>query len=314
MQLIRGLHNLSPDERGRAVTIGNFDGVHIGHQAILASLRLSAQPLGMPSTVVLFEPQPMEFFLGDRAPARLMRWHDKVEALRHAGIDEVLVLRFDEAMRSLTAHDFVERVLAQGLGCRLLIIGDDFRFGCDRQGDFAYLQKCASRYGYTVQDTPSVEIAGERISSTLLREALTVADFERVYQCLGHNFVMSGRVVQGDQLGRTLGVPTANILLRRQVSPLQGVYAVKVRWQPGSDFYAVANVGNRPTVAGQVPRLEVHLLDFSGDLYGKRLHVEFLCKLREEHKFASLEALKAAIAADIMQARKFFAQRAVKSL
>ncbi len=305
---------MSPDVRGRAVTIGNFDGVHRGHQAILASLRHAAQQLGVPATVVLFEPQPMEFFLGDRAPARLMRWHDKVEALRQAGMDEVVVLRFDHALRSLTAHEFVDRVLVRGLACRLLIVGDDFRFGCDRQGDYDYLQKQASICGYTVQDTPSVQVAGQRISSTLLREALTMADFDKVAQYLGHEFVMSGRVVQGDQLGRTLGVPTANIQLRRQVSPLQGVYAVKVSWQSGSEILAVANVGNRPTVAGQIPRLEVHLLDFSGDLYGKRLYVEFLCKLREEHKFTSLEALKAAIALDILQAREFFAQRAVRTL
>ncbi len=305
MRLCRGLYNVPVASAGRVVTVGNFDGVHRGHQLILQRLVREGRRLGGATAVIIFEPQPMEFFLGAKAPARLMRWHDKWEALRQFGIDEVVVLRFAESLRQLTAEDFVRTVLVSALQTQLLLVGDDFHCGCDRQGDYAFLSRIGPTLGMQVMSTDSVQAAGARVSSTLLRDALQTGAFLQVQQYLGHAYGMSGRVVQGDQLGRTLGVPTANILLKRQVSPLQGVFAVRVLCQ-GRSLQGVANVGSRPTVSGIQPRLEVHLFDFSEDIYGQRLYVEFVHKLREERRFGSLAELKAAIALDIACAREWF--------
>ncbi len=304
MRLIRGLYNL-PAAQGRVLSIGNFDGVHLGHRALLSRLVAWARAQGWLATVLLFEPQPLEFFRADQAPARLMRWHDKFEAMRAMGVDEVLVLRFDAAMRALSADAFVSQVL-QRVACKGLIVGDDFRFGCDRQGDFAFLQAAGVRAGFTVQDSATIQVQGERVSSTRLREALAQADFARVRAYLGHDFCISGRVTRGDQLGRQLGFPTANIELRRQVLPLSGVYVVRAALAAEPRWQGVANIGARPTVAGLQPRLEVHLLDFQGDLYGRRLRVSFLAKLRDERKFAGLPQLVEAIGRDVEQAREYF--------
>ncbi len=308
MQLRRGLHNVPRLEQGRAVTIGNFDGVHLGHQQVLRRLIAEAQRIHAVSSVIIFEPQPMEYFIGDRAPARLMRWHDKVQELRRIGVDEVIVLPFNKSLQSRSADDFARNVLHRCLGARLVLMGDDFRFGCDRQGDVSFLRNRADQLEMEVLDSASVCQAGERISSTLLRTLLAEGKMETVANLLGRSYSISGRVMVGDQLGRTLGFPTANILLRRQVSPLSGVFTVEVhtghRTLPG-----VANVGRRPTVGGTQMRLEVHLLDVHLDLYGVRLEVVFLHQLRREQKFASLEELKAAIAADVAQSRRYFQER-----
>lgn len=309
MHLIRGLHNLRECHRGAVVTIGNFDGVHRGHQAILSALIESGRQLHLPSVAMIFEPQPAEFFLGDRAPARLTHLHDKLAALRDCGVDKVLCVRFNDRFRALTADAFVQEILVRGLSCRHLVIGDDFRFGCDRSGDFHYLHEAGRRFGFSVVDTPTVFDDGERVSSTRLRNAIDQADFAIVERLLGRPYSISGRVTHGDKLGRTIGVPTANIPLKRQVSPLRGVYAVRVQGAGASSLYGVANVGRRPTVGGSNTRLEVHLFDFAADIYSRRLKVEFLHKIRDEQRFASLDELKQAIAADMRVARDFFADQ-----
>ncbi len=309
MQLVRGLHNLRPALRGCVATIGNFDGVHLGHQAILARLRERALELGVPSCVVIFEPQPREFFAPDSAPVRLTRLRDKLELLAAAGVDRVVCLAFNRRLRELSAQAFVRQVLVDGLGVAHLEVGDDFRFGCDRCGDFAFLQRAGQEYGFTVEEAATVELDGARVSSTRVREALRQADFALVERLLGRPFAIAGRVLHGQKLGRQLGAPTANIQLKRRKVPLSGVYLVSLQidgvCQPG-----VANIGMRPTVAGDGrAHLEAHLLDFAGDLYGRRLAVVFHHKLRDEQRFASLEALKAAIDADIANARAYW-QRA----
>lgn len=309
MQLVRGLHNLKPALRGCVATIGNFDGVHRGHQAILQRLRERAAELQLPSCVVIFEPQPHEFFAPDNAPVRLSRLRDKLELLAAAGVDRVLCLAFNRRLRELSAADFVRTVLVDGLGVQHLEVGDDFRFGCDRAGDFPFLEQAGQQFGFSVEDAITIELDGERVSSTRVRNAAQVADFALVEQLLGRPFSISGRVLHGQKLGRQLGTPTANVQLKRRRAPLNGVYLVSVeldgRVQPG-----VANIGMRPTVAGDGrAHLEVHLLDFAGDLYGRRLTVVFHQKLRDEQRFASLEALKAAIDADIASARAYW-QRA----
>lgn len=306
--LIRGLHNLRTPHRGCVATIGSFDGVHRGHRAIIDQLLVQAQQLGLPSVVMVFEPQPFEFFAGDKAPARLMRLRDKIRVLSACGVDRVFCLQFNQRLRQLSAHDFIKQVLVDGLGIKSLVVGDDFRFGCDRAGDFSLLQKAGEEYGFSVYDTCTVQEGGERISSTRIRGALLAEQFEEAERLLGHPYTMRGRVVYGQQLGRTIGVPTANVRLRRYRSPLNGVFAVRLRlvkeglWLPG-----VANVGVRPTVGGETrPILEVHLLDFTGHLYGQEVEVVFDKKLRDEQKFSSLDALKTQIHSDIVTAKQYF--------
>ncbi|MGE8294445.1 MAG: bifunctional riboflavin kinase/FAD synthetase [Pseudomonas sp.] len=306
MQLVRGLHNLQPQARGCVVTIGNFDGVHRGHQAILARLRERAVELAVPSCVVIFEPQPREFFAPGTAPARLTRLRDKLALLAAEGVDMVLCLAFNRRLRELSAAEFVQRVLVDGLGVKDLEIGDDFRFGCDRAGDFEFLKAAGQRHGFSVDASTTVEVLGGRVSSTRVRQALADGDFELAEALLGRPFRIAGRVLHGQKLGRQLDAPTANIQLKRRKVPLTGVYLVSCEIdgviQPG-----VANIGVRPSVAGDgSAHLEVHLLDFAGDLYGRRLSVAFHHKLRAEQRFASLEALKAAIAADIAAAREYW--------
>lgn len=307
MELIRGLHNLRPRHHGSVVTIGNFDGVHLGHQAILAALREAGARLGLPDTVMIFEPQPQEFFQGEAAPARLMHWRDKVDALATAGVARVLCVRFDERFRALTAQQFIDRLLVQGLGCRHLVIGDDFRFGCDRSGDFALLQAAGQEQGFAVQGTPTIEVGEQRISSTRIRAALRVGDFALAERLLGRPYGVSGHVVHGDKIGRTLGVPTANVLAQRQVSPLKGIYAVTVRnAATGLTAHGACSVGKRPTVNGLDERFETYLLDFEGDIYGHRIHIDFHYKIRDELKFNSLEELKVVMRGDIAETRRFF--------
>ncbi|MDP2228165.1 MAG: bifunctional riboflavin kinase/FAD synthetase [Moraxellaceae bacterium] len=306
MEVIRGLANLRPRHHGSVVTIGNFDGVHRGHQVILSELQQAGQQLGLPDTVMIFEPQPQEFFQGDKAPARLMHWRDKIDALAAAGVQRVLCVRFDEHFRALTAREFVQKLLVDGLGCRHLVIGDDFRFGCDRSGDFAVLQAAGDEFGFAVKSTTTVLVAGERVSSTRIRAAIHAGDFAQAAQLLGRPYAVSGRVAHGDKIGRTLGVPTANIPSRRRVSPLSGIYAVTVEGVGPTPVPGAASVGKRPTVNGSDERIETHLLDFAGEIYGRRIRVVFAQKLRPELKFGSLEELKTAMAKDIADTRHFF--------
>jgi len=306
MQLVRGLHNLRPRHRGCVATIGNFDGVHRGHQAILARLRERAAELGLPSCVVIFEPQPREYFSPDKAPARLTRLREKLQLLSEQGVDLVLCLAFNRRLRELSAAEFVHATLVEGLGVRHLEVGDDFRFGCDRAGDFDFLLKAGAAEGFSVEAATTIEVDGERVSSTRLRQVLADGDLGCAEALLGRPFSITGRVMHGQKLGRQLGAPTANVQLKRRNTPLSGVFVVTLEVE-GNVFAGVANIGMRPTVEsdGQ-PHLEVHLLDYQGDLYGRLVQVTFHRKLREEQRFASLEALKTAIDADIAAARDYW--------
>ena len=306
-EFIRGLHNLRPEHKGCVATIGSFDGVHLGHQAILRQLIQVAREKNLPAVVIVFEPQPHEFFAGDKAPARLMRMREKLEALWSAGVDKVLCLHFNQELRSLSAEQFIDRVLVQGLAIKHLVVGDDFRFGCDRKGDFALLQIKGAELGFEVTDTHTLEIDGKRVSSTRIRHLLEAGDFAEAEKLLGKPYGINGRVVYGKQLGRQLGVPTANVDLRRYRSPLHGVFAVTAIFKDGTQVQGVANIGVRPTVNGlKKPLLEVHLFNFSRDIYGVVIDVVFRHKLRDEQKFASLDELKAQLQTDISQAKAFF--------
>ena len=308
MELIRGRHNLRPHHRGCAVTIGAFDGVHLGHQSVLTHLRQQAKSLEVPTTVVTFEPLPREYLRPLEAPPRITTLRDKWPLLAECGVDRVLCLPFNESLRQLSAREFVEEVFVSGLGVRYLAFGDDFRFGNRREGDLDYVRALADEFGYAVAPTPTLELGGDRVSSTRIRAALAEADFELAAQLLGRPFELAGRVLHGQKLGRQLDAPTANIALHRIRSPLQGVYAVHVYGGGLEDAPGVANVGVKPTIGESLEAtLEVHVLEGSPDLYGERLTVRFRHKLRDEQKFPSLDALKAGIAADKANARTWLA-------
>ncbi len=308
---IRGLHNLRPWHRGCVATIGSFDGVHLGHRAILRQLLAVARQHQLPAVVIIFEPQPHEFFSGDKAPARLMRLREKIQALMAAGVERVFCLQFNAQLRNLSAEEFIEKILLDGLGIKHLVVGDDFRFGCDRRGNFALLQAVGAERGFDVTDTCTLEVDGVRVSSTRIRQLLEQGDFAGVEKLLGRPYSISGRIVYGQQLGRKLGVPTANVHLRRYKSPLHGVFTVTVTFADGSVHNGVANVGVRPTVNGvKKPLLEVHIFDFSRTVYGAMIDVAFHTKLRDEQKFNSLDELQAQLQTDIAQARQFFAASA----
>lgn len=308
MQLVRGLHNVHPAPAGCVATIGNFDGVHRGHQEILQRLRQRGQALGLPSCVIIFEPQPMEYFRPDQAPVRLTRLRDKLELFAEAGVDQVLCIAFNKRFQQLSAEDFVRCVLVQALNVKHLQVGDDFRFGAGRSGDYAFLQQAGERLGFSVEPTQTVVLEQQRISSTLIRERLATGDFADAQRLLGRPYSINGRVLHGQKLGRQLGVPTANIQLKRRHAPLRGVYLVSARLADGRVLPGVANIGMRPTVEQQneIAHLEVHLLDFDEDLYGQRLVVTFHQKLRDEEKFNSLDELRLAIEKDIELARKYW--------
>ena len=307
MQIVRGLHNLRPEHRGCVATIGNFDGVHLGHQAVFRHLREKGAELGLPTTVITFEPQPQEYFAPRAAPARLTRMREKLGALRDAGIDRVVILEFGPKLAALTADGFVRELLVQGLGVRYLFVGDDFRFGQGRTGDIGLLRQAGRAHGFGVEDINTFLVGDERVSSTRIREALAGGDLEGAAHYLGRPYRICGRVSHGEKRGRVIGFPTANIDLHRRVSPLQGVYAVLVYGLGNEALPAVANIGVRPTVAGEGRTLlEVHLFDFSGTIYGKHIEVEFCRKLRSEQRFDSFEDLKQQIQRDVESARKFF--------
>ena len=306
MKFIRGIHNLRTQHRGCVLTIGNFDGVHRGHQALLARLREEGQRRGLPVMVMLFEPQPLELFAADKAPARLTRLRDKLKYLAQEGVDAVLCVRFDRRFAAVSAQSFVNDLLVDKLGVQFLAVGDDFRFGAGREGDFLLLQKAGVEYGFDVISTQTFSEGGKRISSTAIRQALADDNLTLAEALLGHPFALSGRVVHGDALGRTIGFPTANILLRRIVSPVKGVYAVEVHGLSEHPLPGVANIGTRPTVAGLRQQLEVHLLDVAMNMYGRHIDVVLRQKIRNEQRFPSLDALKEQIAKDVVTAREFF--------
>jgi len=309
MELIRGLHNLRPRHRGCVATIGAFDGVHNGHRAVLGHLLEKSAELNLPSVVILFEPLPREFFAPSEAPPRLMSFREKFRALEVLGIDRVLRIRFDEALRKMSAADFIQRIVVDGLGVRYIVVGDDLRFGHDRKGDFEMMKAAGLRHDYETMHTDTLGISGGRVSSTRVREALLAADFAMAEDLLGQPYSITGKVVYGDQRGRTLNAPTANMQLHRLRAPLSGVYVVEVSGIGPTALPAVANVGTRPTVGdGFRANLEVHLLDFDASLYGKTITVTFREKIRDEEKFASLDELKQQIHQDIAYGHEFFKQ------
>ncbi|MDX3904174.1 MAG: bifunctional riboflavin kinase/FAD synthetase [Pigmentiphaga sp.] len=310
----RIFRGLPPPELRRpcALAIGNFDGVHRGHQAILARVRQVAEERGLVPTVMTFEPHPREFFAElhkrpELAPTRIAGLRDQLCALARCGMQHVVVERFNERMAAMPAQEFIDRLLLEGLQVRWLLVGDDFRFGAHRTGDIALLRVNAARHGFDVESMGSVTHQGQRISSSAIRTALAVGDLDRAAELLGHPYSVSGHVIHGQKLGRTLGFPTLNLRVSRRCPALSGIFVVQVHGLAARPLPAVASLGVRPTVddSGRV-LLEVHVFDFSGEAYGKLVQVEFLKKLRDEEKFVDLPTLKAAIEDDARQARNYF--------
>ena len=303
MQVIRGLSNQNHDRI--ALTIGNFDGVHRGHQAMLARLSEAAEDLALPPAVLTFDPPPREFFARESAPPRLFTLRDKLERFAAQGVARVYVARFDAAFAKLSAEEFVEEVLVRRLKIGWILVGDDFRFGRGRAGDLALLRNMAA--SYSVEAMPTVTIHGQRASSSAVRSALAAGDVEGATRLLGRPYMMSGHVAHGDKLGRTLGFPTANLALKQKPA-LSGIFAVGVHGLGGDARRGVASLGVRPTVKhGARPLLEVFVFDFDGSIYGRRIAVEFLHKLRDEERYADLETLTRQIRVDVAQAREYFA-------
>jgi riboflavin kinase/FMN adenylyltransferase len=289
-----------------ALTVGNFDGIHRGHQAMLQRLLAGARTRGLQTCVLTFEPHPREFFAAQAAPTRLTSLREKLELLAAHGVARTHVQRFDRAFASLAPEAFAEQVLAKRLKAQWLLIGEDFRFGAKRAGDVPLLKELGRRHGYQVEILPVVARAGARVSSSAVRAALAAGDLARAEELLGRPYSISGRVVHGRKLGRELGFATANVQLKHNRPPLSGIYAVRVHGVDTSSRPAVASLGVRPTItASGRAVLEVHLFDFSADLYGAHMRVEFLHKIRDEEKYSDLAALKAQIERDCEAARAF---------
>ncbi|QCU90760.1 bifunctional riboflavin kinase/FAD synthetase [Thiomicrorhabdus sediminis] len=313
MQLIRGLHNLprfsAALENGCAMTIGNFDGVHSGHLQVLKALRKKAEQLAIPSVVMIFEPLPIEFFSPQKAPVRLMNLREKLKALTDTGIDYVICVHFNQLFAELSAAQFIDQVLVKQCRVRHLVVGDDFRFGKSRQGDFALLQSCGQTNGFEVVDMPTFDIEGERVSSTRIRQALIDNDEQRpdlaqVKKLLGREFTFNGRVIHGQKLGRTIGFPTLNINPKRKQMPVMGVFAVRVNGLSDKPWPGVANIGIRPTIEGLRPSIEVHLFDWQEDVYGRHIEVVLQQFIRPEMKFNGLDELQKQIQIDAQAARQ----------
>jgi riboflavin kinase/FMN adenylyltransferase len=303
MELIRGINNILPAHHGCVLTIGNFDGVHRGHAEVISKLVKKARQLNVPATLMTFEPQPQEMFRGDCAPARLSTLRDKIVLLEELGIDRLVCINFNAKFAEMPAEDFIEKLLVQSLGVKYLVVGDDFCFGKERTGNFDMLRASGEKHQFAVVSTQSFILGDKRVSSTEIRELLAKGQMEQARRLLGHPFTLSGRVAHGEKIGRTIGFPTANIALKRKVSPVRGVFAVRLYWDNSDVYDGVANVGFRPTVNGQKCQLEVHIFDFDGDLYGRNIEVELVAKIRDEQPFQSLEALKKQINNDANKAK-----------
>lgn len=305
MKLIRGLHNLPSALPSTVVTIGNFDGLHLGHQHLLSRLKSIAKSSQRKTAVILFEPQPQEFFQFNNWLGRIHNFREKINFLKTQKIDYAIFLRFDEKLKDRSAENFVRTILIEKCQCQHLVIGDDFRFGYQREGDFAFLKKISAQLNFTVESSKSIEIHGTRISSSAIRKALSQGDFETAEQLLGYPYHFTGRVCHGDKRGRQIGFPTANLAIKRKKWPLSGVFAITAQTPGGLTHKGVANIGKRPTFSGQKILLEVHLFDFNDDLYGKKLIVTFKAKIRDEKKFHSLESLVKQITEDAETARQY---------
>lgn len=307
MELIRGPYNLKSRHQDCVASVGSFDGVHLGHQAILRRLLDKSLEYNRPSVAITFEPLPREYFAQTSAPPRLMCLRDKLEIFASLGIDRCLCIPFNQRTAAQEASDFLSTVLIEGLDIRYLVIGDDFCFGKNRAGDSHYLASASRQYGFELENLPTHFVGMDRVSSTAIRALLYRGEMHTAYNLLGKHYSLTGRVCCGDQRGRTLGFPTANILLKKIRCPIRGVFAVAVTQANKKGFQeGVANIGIRPTFGGHKTMLEVHLLDFKDDIYGQRLRVNFLHKIRDEKKFESLTALKTQIEEDCRQTREFF--------
>jgi riboflavin kinase/FMN adenylyltransferase len=305
-KLIRGLYNKNFDKRGSVLAIGNFDGIHLGHQALIKQIKMSAKELGVPSIVMTFEPQPLEFFAPERKVPRLTRFREKFSLLSKADVDQVWVVRFNTKVAALSADAFIKKILLEKLHVKQIIVGKDFRFGQGREGNIDLLRKAGELYGFTVKVMPDVMIDNERVSSTRVRKALVENNLVLAETLLGRPYSLMGKVVYGNQLGRRLGFPTANIFLHRAATPVHGIYVVLVHGLKNKPLQGVANVGIRPTIGGTRIILEVYLFDFKETIYGKVVSVEFCKKLREEERYDNLEQLKIQMEKDALQAREYF--------
>jgi riboflavin kinase/FMN adenylyltransferase len=304
MRVFRG--HSRPVSAPVVLAIGNFDGVHLGHAALMQQLALASARLQLAPTILTFEPHPREFFTPASAPARLTTLREKLELLADCGAEQAMVCPFNAAFSALTAEQFIEQVLVDSLQVKHLIIGDDFRFGRGRQGDFLLLQAAGQKFGFSVEAMQSITVDGERVSSSAVRAALAAGDMALAARFLGRPYMIDGRVAHGDKIGRQLGFATANIRIKHNPLPMTGVFAVQVSGLGGRLLPGVANLGIRPTVGGTRPLLEVHLFDFDRDIYGAHISVRFAHKLRNEQRFPNFDALKAQIAADAAAARDFF--------
>jgi riboflavin kinase/FMN adenylyltransferase len=302
MELIRGLNGMTDRRRGCVVTIGTFDGIHLGHQALLAALAAYGRRLGRPKMVLTFEPMPREYLSAPECPARLTSFRERWRVLEHLGVDVLWVLRFAEPLRRLSGEAFTT-LLANALRAPVVVIGHDFRFGRNGEATGETLRAAGERLGFATEVIEPVQLDGERVSSSAVRAALASGNLERAHRLLGRPYSMIGRVIRGERLGRQLGFPTANLRLERRRSPLAGIFAVRVHGIDAAPLPAVASLGRRPTVGGGEELLEVHVFDFSGDLYGRRIEVEFVAKLREEAHFEGIESLVRQMHQDAQQAR-----------
>lgn len=304
MLIFRALQ--SPDHQPVALTIGNFDGVHLGHKALLSRLLAAAKQRGLPSAVVIFEPHPREFFTPEQAPARLTSLREKLELLAEIGVDRVHICRFNKKFAQMSASDFID-ALHQKLAVKYVLIGDDFRFGSGRSGDFALMEKIAGQRSFTVEAMHSVLFDGIRVSSTAVRAALASGHTRAAKRFLDRPYSISGRVVHGDKIGRQIGFPTANVQMKHNRPPLTGIFVVRVTGDNIPPLHGAASLGVRPTVhTGGRAVLEIHLLDFAKEIYGQHLCVEFLHKLRDEEKFPDMQSLTQQIALDVENTRKWF--------
>lgn len=308
MELVRGLNSVSKALRGCVLTVGNYDGVHLGHQQMIQALKRRAAEIGAPSTVLVFEPSSKEFIDPDAAPARLTRWREKFAALAALEVDRLVTLRFNECMRAMSPGDFVDQLIVRGLGARHVVVGHDFRYGSQACGTIDSLKAAGRSHGFGVEQIAPFVLGGVRVSSTLVRERLECADYMGAARLLGRPYRMIGHVAHGRELGRTFGFPTANLHLMRRKSPTWGVIAVRVHGIEAGPRDGVASLGTRPTVNGVEPLLEVHVFDFDGDLYGRLIEVEFVAKLRDEIKFDTVESMVEQMKVDAANARELLSK------
>ncbi len=304
MQIIRGINQLQHFTQGCVLTIGNFDGVHIGHSIVINKLAEKGKLLNLPVVVMVFEPQPLEFFLKNNAPSRLTRLREKILHIQHLPVNHFLICSFNQQLADLDPDYFIREILVRRLNVKYLVVGDDFHFGKARRGNFSLLQAAGKQYDFNVIDTASYAVKGSRVSSTLIRDALNCGDLVTAKSLLGRDYSVCGRVVNGEKLGRKIGFPTANIQMLRKNTPIQGVFAVTMTGIGTQPIYGVANVGTRPTVNGRAKMLlETHLFNFNQDIYGKYVEVHFKHKIRSEMRFQSVDDLKQQIQLDTAQAK-----------